>query len=91
MHIRNLKQVLNNELVLKKVHRIIKFNQKAQLNSYFDINSDLRKKAKIDLNKDFIQVDELSVNIQSKNQYLDYIIDPSFQGVNRLLLFPWKC
>ena len=27
IHIRNLKQALNHELVLKKVHRLIKFNQ----------------------------------------------------------------
>ena len=29
IHIRNLKQALNHGLVLKKVHRVIKFNQKA--------------------------------------------------------------
>ena len=28
-HIRNLKEPLNHRLTLKKVHRIIKFNQKA--------------------------------------------------------------
>ena len=27
MHIRNLKQALNHGLVLKKVHRVIQFNQ----------------------------------------------------------------
>ena len=37
----------------KKFKTSIKFNQKALLNSYFDINLDLRKKAKIDLNKRF--------------------------------------
>ena len=29
IHIRNLKQALNHGLELQKVHRIIKFNQKA--------------------------------------------------------------
>ena len=29
IHIRNLKQAFNHGLVLKKVHRIIKFNQNA--------------------------------------------------------------
>ena len=38
---------------VEKVHRIIKFNQKTLLNSYFDTNSDLTKKAKNDLKKDF--------------------------------------
>ena len=33
IYIRNLKQALNHKLVLKKVHRVIKFNQKAWLKS----------------------------------------------------------
>ena len=44
----NLKQALNHGLVLKKVHRIIKYKQKAWLRSYIDMNTDLRKKAKND-------------------------------------------
>ena len=28
IHIRNLEQTLNHGLILKKVHRVIKFNQK---------------------------------------------------------------
>ena len=31
IHIRNLKQALNHRLTLKKVYRMIKFNQKAWL------------------------------------------------------------
>ena len=31
IHIKNSKQALNHRLVLKKVHRVIKFNQKAWL------------------------------------------------------------
>ena len=29
IHIRNLKQALNHGLILKNVHRVVKFNQKA--------------------------------------------------------------
>ena len=43
---RNLKQASNQRLVLKKVHRVIKFNQNAWLKPYIDMNTDLRKKAK---------------------------------------------
>ena len=43
IHIRKLKQALSNGLVLKKVHRVIKFNQNAWLNSHIDINADLWK------------------------------------------------
>ena len=46
MHIRNLKQALNNGLVLKKVHRVNKFNQNAWLKPYINMNTDLRKKVK---------------------------------------------
>ena len=48
MHIRNLEQLLNHGLVLKKLHRIIKFKHKAWLKSYIDMNTDLNKKAKND-------------------------------------------
>ena len=43
IHIRNLKQALNYRLVL---HRIIKFNQKAWLKSYIDVNTDVKKSKK---------------------------------------------
>ena len=43
IHIRNLKQALNHRLVLKKVHRVIKFNQKAWLKPYIEMNTKLRR------------------------------------------------
>ena len=54
IHIRNLKQAINHGLVLKKVHKVIKFNQNAWLKLYTDMNTDLRKKAKNDFEKDFL-------------------------------------
>ena len=58
IHTRNLKQALNHGLVLKKVHKVIKFNQNAWLKPYIDTNTDLRKKVKNDFEKDFLEVDE---------------------------------
>ena len=46
IQIRNLKQALNHRCVLKKVHKVIKFNQNVWLKPYIDMNTDLRKKAK---------------------------------------------
>ena len=51
IHIKNLKQALNHGLVLKKVHKVNKFNQNAWLKPYIDMNTDLRKKAKNDFEK----------------------------------------
>ena len=44
IHINNLKQSLNHELLLKKLNRIIKFNQNGWLKPHIDINTELRKK-----------------------------------------------
>ena len=51
VHIRALKQALNHGLILKKVHRVIQFNQEAWLKSYIDMNTKLRTDAKNDFEK----------------------------------------
>ena len=43
IHIRNLKQALNRGLVLEKVQKVMKFNQKIWPRSYIDLNTELRK------------------------------------------------
>ena len=54
IHIRNLKQALNHGLLLKKVHKVTKFNENAWLKPYTDMKTDLRKKAKHDFEKYFL-------------------------------------
>ena len=56
IHIRALKQALNNGLRLKKVHRIIQFRQKALLKVYVDINTELRKNVKNEFEKKFFKL-----------------------------------
>ena len=56
LHIKSLKQALNHGLKFKKVHRIIKFNQEAWLKPYIDMNTELRKLAKNDFEKDFFKL-----------------------------------
>ena len=53
MHIKSLKQALNHGLKFKKIHRIIEFNQEAWLKPYIDMNTELRKVASNDFEKDF--------------------------------------
>ena len=56
VHIRSLKQALNHGLKLKKIHRIIEFNQEAWLKPYIDMNTELRKIVKNDFEKDFFKL-----------------------------------
>ena len=54
--IKSLKQALNHGLKLKKVHRIIKFNKKAWLKPHIDMNTELRKLAKDNFEKDLFKL-----------------------------------
>ena len=56
VHIRSLKQILDHGLILKKVHRVIQFNQEAWLKEYIHMNTELRKQAKNDFEKDFFKL-----------------------------------
>ena len=53
IHIRNLKQAFSQGLVLKKVHRVFRFNQKAWLKPYIDMSTKFRQKAKNNFEKNF--------------------------------------
>ena len=45
VHINSLKKELNHGLKLKKIQRIIEFNQEAWFKPYNDMNTELRKLA----------------------------------------------
>ena len=56
VYINSLKQALNHGLKLKKIHRVIEFNQKAWLKPYIDMNTELRKVANNDFEKYFYKL-----------------------------------
>ena len=61
VHINSLKQALNHWLKLKKIHRIIEFNQEACLKPYIDMNTELRKLSRNDFEKDLFKLMNNSV------------------------------
>ena len=61
IHINTLKQALNHGLKLEKIPRVIEFNQEAWLKPYVDMNTELRKEAKNDFEKDLFKLMNNSV------------------------------
>ena len=61
LHYKNLKQYLEEGMILKKVHRGIKFKQSSWMEPYIRKNTNLRKHAKSDFEKDFFKLMNNSV------------------------------
>ena len=61
VHINSLKQALNPGLKLKKIHRVIEFNQKEWLKPCINMNTELRKVTKNDFEKDLFKLMNNSV------------------------------
>ena len=59
--ISTLKQTLNHDLILKQVHKILEFKQRAWMKPYIDKNTKLRSESKNDFEKDFFKLMNNSV------------------------------
>ena len=91
VNIRALKQALNHRLTLKKVHRVIQFNQEAWLKQYIDMNTKLRKEAKNNFGKDFFKLMNNSIfgkTMENVKNHRDTKIVTTNEKINILVSKP---
>lgn len=56
LHYRNLQQAITNGLIVEKVHRVLEFRQSEWLAKCIHLNTEMRKKAEDDFEKDFFKL-----------------------------------
>ena len=66
VHILALQQALKHGLILKKMHKVISFNQSAWLRPYIDMNTELRTNASNGFEKDYYKLKNNSVYGKTK-------------------------
>ena len=85
VHINSLKQALNYGLKFKKIHIIIEFNQKACLKPYIDMDTELRKLAKRDFEKDLFKLMKNSVFsklVTTDKKRSKLVSEPNYHTIN---------
>ena len=91
LHISALKFYLEHGLKLKKVHRAIKFNQANVLKPFIEFNTEKRKQAKNDFEKDLFKLMNNSIfgkTMENVRNHLDYELVSSAERFQKCMNKP---